>query len=142
MDQYCNSQGADCSYVPVCINKNEEKIIRSHRIIQKGQAKIGIIGEDSLIIIDSFIKDILKDAKFEPDSVFKEWKQKGYLKYIGEGFTSQQTLFGGRPRVIYLNQEAMKAVGHFGQTNDETKNNLSLEVDDPLEDDEEDAVPF
>ena len=115
LGELCNSQGSDCSYVPSYI-KNEKKIIRSHRIIQKGQAKIGIIGEDCLIIIDSFIKDILKDAKFEPDSVFKEWKQKGYLKYIGEGFTTQPKLFGNRPRVIYLNAAAMKALGHNQDT--------------------------
>ena len=119
----CDINGKIISYTPN-VNKMDDagKFIKlTYKMIKRGQSDIGIIGEDCLIIIDSFIKDILKEKKFEPDSVFKEWKQKGYLKYNGEGFTYQPTLFGKRPRVIYLNAAALKALQDTADENEDSE---------------------
>ena len=123
LDMCCDSKGEFVSDTPNINEMNDKRkfIKLTYKIIKRGQSEIGIIGEDCLIIIDSFIKDILKEKKFEPDSVFKEWKQKGYLKYNGEGFTYQPTLFGKRPRVIYLNAAALKALQDTADENEDSE---------------------
>ena len=134
-DRYYDNEGGTLIENASQIKESTHKI---SPVIKKGQSNIGLLGENNMIIIDSFCKEILKSEGFEPNAVYKDWKSKGYLKCNEKQFTYQQTLFGSRPRVIYLNSTAMKAVGHIGQTCDELKDTVSIVSDEEWDDN----VPF
>ncbi|PKL41659.1 MAG: hypothetical protein CVV41_18070 [Candidatus Riflebacteria bacterium HGW-Riflebacteria-1] len=76
-------------------------------------ADVGIVHRASLAITYSFAKKLLQERGFEPDAVFKEWKEKGWLDvYKGRNFEKQVNINGGKPWCICLNSKAMKILSH------------------------------
>jgi hypothetical protein len=76
-------------------------------------SECGIIGSSHLAITHSYAKALLRQEGYEPDAVFKEWRENGWLD-IGKGrqFEKQVSMNGGKPWCIFLNGKALKTLSH------------------------------
>jgi hypothetical protein len=73
------------------------------RYVEYQGAQIGVVNAKSISITKKFLKDFLSGKGFEPEAVFKEWLDKGWLDvYAGRSFEKQVAINGNQVRCVSL----------------------------------------